>query len=354
MSDQIELTPEERASAIALIRTLYRINSAMASSARLVERARELDAVYMRSRAGSPARAALAGILLDIAAFLDARIAAAPLDARTLLPAVDGLRWNSSSPLAGILEDIPPFGHRDQWMTDAPSRHRPPRQRRRGGVITFDDHLVTGQGQGVTGGGRRPGPIGTEDIVSSFEPPPQSGFSTAGQVGDVAGFLSEGGTLAAESILGISTGFGIAIFSLGVGVLLQVAGYIGGIQDAEARAAFNARLRGFSEALEALSNQFSAIDLTADPSEWPMIRTPRLSPPSDMTGRTGPENYRLGVSDAVTWIANEDRRNGNRRGVLFLYWLHTRSGWRGAHGIRQQILQRAGYAEWSRGYLAGI
>lgn len=114
----------------------------------LIYKAQDLDRRLQPSRTqvilddGTPAnrpigprtQIEIARVLIKIYEILDARIQEAPLDENGL-PQVEGFEWNPSSPLAGMLEDISPFGNIDYWYSltqiDIQPQEKPRRAARR-------------------------------------------------------------------------------------------------------------------------------------------------------------------------------------------------------------------------------
>jgi len=128
-------TQEQREQARALAVTLITPTLDLRSNRDLIAVARRWDSEIRTTTPGSPLAAALANGLLRIYRILDRRslaeFAGEPPPS-FVGPGPIGLE-DSGSPLTGLIEDIPPFGNTDIWITylpDPPER-RPRRQRPR-------------------------------------------------------------------------------------------------------------------------------------------------------------------------------------------------------------------------------
>jgi len=69
-------------------------------------------------------------LLVRVFEILNERLQSAPLNVEGL-PELEGIEWNPSSPVAGTLEDVPPFGNIDTWTALSGQPAATPRHRHR-------------------------------------------------------------------------------------------------------------------------------------------------------------------------------------------------------------------------------
>lgn len=138
----------------AILRLLYDLHQkaergrlGQVAAGELVESATSLNAAW-RTTSNAEVRSSLARVLLTLYIHLSERLRLAPTNADGL-PDLPGIGWTSHSPLAGLLEDIPPFSAADEWAGTI-GLVRAPRQARRGAR----------RPRGVNR--RQPGPLGVQ------------------------------------------------------------------------------------------------------------------------------------------------------------------------------------------------
>ncbi|MFG0326275.1 MAG: hypothetical protein ACF8SC_03280 [Phycisphaerales bacterium JB037] len=331
----------------------------------LLDMARTLDEQFREAPAGSDYRRQLAIALLGIAAELDRRLAAADLD-EDGLPVLDGLDWDANSPLAGVLDDVPPFGNRDQWAVAAGQepRPRPPRPRRPRPRSTPQRPQSNGRQPRRWNGPRVAPPSGAIRAPEEL-PPYESLANQASQVLDGVGFgigaIGEGaavleiyGAGAASATAGMAA-FVAGILSL---PLAAVAGHLG-LSAANEIGAEMARRRafmeGFADGLQNLAMQcMRSFDRNRGRFEDRSIRDLRpedmqyVDPPSGpynnprsqfaasiMSMDAAREGYDAGRRQAMAWYRARDNEQRYKGRAMLLGMLRE---W-GA-GMADQILQQ--------------
>lgn len=309
-SEPARLSPSELYALVDTIRRMYRVGFRRSSTDELISIARTFHARFWRS-SSDRGRAIGAAVLLDVAEEMQRR-----LDRGFIEDDIGSFRvagFDSSSPLAGLVEDIPPFHEIDLWHRHLLGR---PRLRRRNRPRRQPPDVIFGTDEGEIITGTRPvgrNLLGRIPRTSQFRRgnttnadrvtiiPEQSFASRVGQVGDVAGFLIElgsfvyevaGGTVALEVTLGAMFG----------GFVLQGIGYVGALTDASQIATANASLRGFADCVIRMSNVTSS-EIVSHPraERYPGVARVTLNTPGDIYGDEGRRAYQQGVQKAREW-----------------------------------------------------
>ncbi len=208
------------------------------ASEELVARARQLDARLMAGgdELSDEERARLARQLIDLYDTLQDRIERGQWRPH---------RADDPSPLAGLLDDLPPFGNRDQWQTmarPAPRARRAPRRPER--ASEPERGGGDGGGGGGGGGGEAPRSLGTPRVRSDGELLPDDGTgataTTVGQGADIVGGIASGVELAAD-IAGLAS---VTFFAGIAGLVTTAVSYAMAIVAAHAQEVQQARLGG--------------------------------------------------------------------------------------------------------------
>jgi hypothetical protein len=244
----------------------------------IITRALELDQVFQNA-SNATERVAVATELVQLYERLDAMVAQAPLDSIGL-PLLPGVTWDRFSPLAGMTEDIVPFGAIDQWVSGSNAvtvrRSRPRPSRRRTHFVDFTDaDVVMVTRSRSVGQDRQPAPPPSIDprLGEEFEP---TSARVIGRVGDVLGAVSGvtesalalgavGGTaLAATEVTGLTAGIGGILF-----------GYFDSIDSGFKNVARRGCAYGYAYGLQEVAEQYLSISDTTPVALLPAPRRPR-------------------------------------------------------------------------------
>lgn len=329
---------------LTLLQQVVRAGLAHAETGILLQRASNLEGEFESGFTNRAYRSAVAATLIAIHDILSARLLTAPID-QDGLPVLPGIRWNPRSPLAGALQDIPPFSALDSWVAAlepamAARRHHPPRP---SGNLRLPELII--QGRVPSNVTRVPRPQLPRDALRAPSGLLSDDISTwldvIGTASDLAGFAAELlGAAAVEFGIGV---FGVALAIVGVPVTMWATQ-----QEAEKLASYNGYLRGFSESLEALWMPYLGRN-PADLEPWPPIVqfAGQIRSDGSSTSDAAALGYRAGVRKSNEYVRKLEREK-RHKGQLFL--LAAARTYNDARGVRVFILRHQHYRNAEYGY----
>jgi len=241
----------------------------------LIRAADYLNRVFEASPSPSPVRPAAAGVLVFLYHLVDGRLRRAPLGPDAL-PQVDGVVWRRGSGLAGLIEDIDPFGMLDVWVINADqpvrahhhARHRPVPQR--------VNAQVSGGGaphlNPPVNGGAQPVPTGAQ-IEGALQQPEYHDMSVADWAGRVLDVGSSGLGLIAVFTEAAVAGFVIDALGSALGIVSTLMSVPQAWAAGDRIWAFNNEGWAYCTALSDMASRFRDEDL-GNPEHWPQIRLP--------------------------------------------------------------------------------
>jgi hypothetical protein len=262
MSNHLALPPE-----LQHIRSAYRRHDYHAvSNESLIRAAQLFDAMFSRERPG-PVRSQIAAILIALYYELNRRMNRAPFSADAL-PAANGVQWNSRSNLAGLLEDIPPFGALDFWVMALepthPARHRVRSSGSRTQEITMPGETVRPS---------RPPEIRDRNDLDGMTPTP----NIPGEIGDIFGALDTANNIMGVISMAIES-FAMDLAGIAAGVLISVGGLFATWVDYDRRVGRLHASYQICQTLYDMSFPFADETLMRRPyANWPALREP-ISP----------------------------------------------------------------------------
>jgi hypothetical protein len=120
----------------AAVEDIMRLWVASASNTRLIAEARQKNGQILRGDTAGPRHHnAIVKTLFEMLHTLERRIQQAPRDKQTLLPKLDGVKWDPNDPLAPLVDTVHPFQMSNFWtmrvVPDFPTPRRAKRRRRR-------------------------------------------------------------------------------------------------------------------------------------------------------------------------------------------------------------------------------
>jgi len=239
----------------------------------LIRAADYLNRVFEANPSPSPIRPAAAGILVFLYHLVDGRLRRAPLGPDAL-PQVDGVVWRRGSGLAGLIEDIDPFGMLDVWVINADHPVRSHHHATRRAVRPRVNAPVNGGGttSAPVNGGAQPVPAG--DQLGGLIPQPEfHDMSVADWAGRVLDVGSAGLGLVATFTEAAVAGFIMDALGSAFGIVSAVMSLPQAWAAGDRIWAYVNKGWALCTALADMASRFADADM-AHPEAWPQIRLP--------------------------------------------------------------------------------